>query len=165
MLGKSLLKNQAMKGALAGASRLNPKGGKAKKSLISSLMLTSLIDAFCILVIFLLSNGNNSGQQLDLRGKIQLPQVVHSEAMGMGTVVKFVDGKYFVDDKPVTAQGLPAALYAIEKKGDLIVQADRKVEFVEMNPIILAASHAGFEKFKFVVIQAGSQHQQRMANK
>lgn len=152
MLSKSFLKNQTMHSPLANQTMIKAKNGRGKRSLAMSLMLTSLIDAFSILVIFLLSSGNNTGKELDLH-KVQLPIASHSDSVGMGTIVKITEGRYTINDHPVSQQGLAAALITIKKKEDLIIQADRKIEFNLLNPVILAAQHAGFEKFKFVVLQ------------
>lgn len=153
MLGHSILNNQSMQSPLSAQSAIKPENGKKKRSLLMSLTLTSLIDAFSILVIFLLSSSSNSGQPLDMRGKLQLPASAQSESVGFGTVVKLDMGHYFVNDKEVSLDQLTKALYDITGKDSLIIQADRRAGFSSLSPVILAASHAGFEKFKFAVLQ------------
>ncbi len=162
MLDTSHIKNQIQMSPLGGTSSLRPKGGKGKRPLMFTLTLTSLIDAFSILVIFLLSNYSTSAQPLNLEGKMQLPMASKSTDLAAGTVVKINDGRYYIDDKEVAANDMPRRLYEIKQKigsssdaNSLIIQADRKVEYASLSPIILAGSHAGFEKFSFAVLQGG----------
>ncbi len=156
MLGRSFLKEQSLKGLLSTQSMLRPEKAAKKKSMIFSIMLTSLVDAFCILVIFLLTNATNSGQPLDWKGKYQLPGATQSEALGFGTVVK-IQGSgssltYSVDNKQISIGNLVKELISITNKENLIVQADRGTSYEALNPIILAAAHAGFEHFQFAVL-------------
>jgi biopolymer transport protein ExbD len=166
VLNQGFLKHNRLLGEqLVQQSQLKPKGGKGKRPLLFSLTLTSLIDAFSILVIFLLTNANNTGQPLDFRGRLQLPLSQQSEALGMGAVIKVVEGRYFINNKEVSASEIPRELYQIKQSmvkaeivdssDALIVQADRHLEYASLSPIILAASHAGFEKFKFAVLPNG----------
>ena len=57
----SVLKQTAMNGNLASVSVLNPKGHSRKKNVHADLLLTALIDAFSMLVIFLLMSFSSTG--------------------------------------------------------------------------------------------------------
>jgi biopolymer transport protein ExbD len=163
VLTDGFLKNRSLEGVLVRQSSLKPKGGKGKRALLFTLTLTSLIDAFSILVIFLLTSASNTGQPLDFRGKMQLPLTQVSEELGMGTVVRIESGRYFVNEKELNVSQIPKALYDIKqlavKNSDvndaLIIQADKAIQYAGLSPVILAASHAGFEKFRFAVLPAG----------
>ncbi len=143
---------------LAGTSRIRPEHNKAKKTMIASLMLTSLVDAFSILVIFLLMNFSTS-QDVVNTDKVQLPQASSTSFIQQGVTVRIQDGKFFVEEKPVALGSLLSTLKKLNdgpdaaKKEGIIIVADRKLDYAELSPVILAGSTAGFSKFKFAVIK------------
>ena len=94
MLTSSFLKNQTLMSPLNEASTLKPHSGKGKRPLLFTLTLTSLIDAFSILVIFLLSNYSTSSQPKNLDAKMQLPMASKSADLNIGTVIKVSEGRY-----------------------------------------------------------------------
>ncbi|MGZ3722020.1 MAG: ExbD/TolR family protein [Bdellovibrionales bacterium] len=155
----SPLKQSALGSALAGTSMLRPKnGGGHRRTMIASLMLTSLVDAFSILVIFLIMNhaANNEVVNTD---KVILPQARESELIQQGVVVRVEAGKFMVEDKPVALGNLVAHLKQLNSSIDvtrregLIIVADRQMDYADLSPVILAGSSAGFTKFKFAVIR------------
>jgi biopolymer transport protein ExbD len=165
MLSNSVLKQSRLESPLKSLSRLKPKGSKASKPLVFSLMLTSLVDAFAILLIFLLLNNSDSDPRIQLSKDIRLPEVTQSTNLDYGIIVKIENGRYFVEEKEVATNDLPKFLIQHKdkftqdksnkdhgKKAQLIVQADRGASFQILNPVVLAASHAGFENFKFAVL-------------
>ena len=143
---------------LGGQSRLRPGGGRTRRSTITALMLTSLVDAFSILVIFLIMTYNSSPDSLNT-GKVALPQVGQSEYIQSGVVVRIENNLFMVDEKPVALAQLAETLKALNtgasaaKKDGLILVADRNLDYEAMSPVILAGSNAGFTKFKFAVIR------------
>ena len=154
----SPLSRSSLTSMLAGTSRLRPKGNRTKRTMIASLMLTSLVDAFSILVIFLIMNHSNSQDVVNI-DKLQLPQAQSSSFIQQGVVVRIQDGKFFVDEKPVALGSLLATLKNLNdgadaaKKEGIIIVADRKLDYADLSPVILAGSTAGFSKFKFAVIR------------
>jgi biopolymer transport protein ExbD len=165
MLTNSILKQSQFASPLLGQSKLKPRGFSASKPLVFSLMLTSLIDAFAILLIFLLFNNNGADPRVQITKDIRLPEVVKSSTIDYGIMVRIEKGRYFVEEKEVAANDLPRVLMQhknaftkdpankeAQKKAQLIVQADKKASFEELNPIVLAAAHVGFENFKFAVL-------------
>lgn len=132
---------------------------KGKKNLVAALMLTSLVDAFAILVIFLILN-QSSSLPIDVNGDMQLPAT--KEALMVGdavTVTLTADGSRFeIDKKTVGINGLVATLKAAreakpkESQNALMIMADKEINFADLNPIIVAGSHAGFTHFKFAVV-------------
>lgn len=166
--GVSILENQILKSPLAGTSSLRPGSGKKKRSLAFTLMLTSLIDAFSMLVIFLLMNYSSANREVEIRRGTELPMAESSKAIDEGTVVEISQGKYFVDKQQVSMGHLAEVLSNLKAKIDrtakkagekdqskaaLIIQADRKVDYSVLSPVILAGSRSGFHSFKFAVIQ------------
>jgi biopolymer transport protein ExbD len=157
MLEKTLLQSNVFMGPLRGQSTLRPKGNSFKRSLLFTLTLTSLIDAFVIIVIYLLVNFGNPNQNLKVNGDIQLPQAVQNDQMGEGTMISLNNGHYFIEDKEVAFGDITKKFVEIAQGANfnqnLVIQADKKTDYEILSPIILAGSQAGFHQFKFAVIQ------------
>jgi len=82
------------------------KKGEAKpahsKELALALPLTSLIDAFCIIVIYLLIGTQTTGVESRIPGKITLPNAEHGQAVEKSiATLRIEKGTYFLDEKPV----------------------------------------------------------------
>lgn len=162
MSNSILQKQKPLSGIIASQMVMNPKMGKAKNiGLAFSLNLTALIDAFAILVIFLLSNYNADSQNLDMNAKTQLPTASYSEILNLGTVVKIENGIYNVDDKPNNLNSLVQALIDAktakkdqpsEIQESLIILADRQMDFDILSPVIRAGGQAGYSSYKFAVM-------------
>jgi biopolymer transport protein ExbD len=161
-MAQSILKKQTMRGPLATQGKA---GGVKKPNMVFSLNLTALIDAFSILVIFLLSNYSGDAQNVNLSNKITLPNATQSQILNMGTVVKIEDNKFFVDDKEVRYESLLAKLIESKKskkdetedvQNSLIIQADRQLDFNTLSPVIRAGGSAGFNQYKFAVMPQSS---------
>lgn len=149
--------------SLAKTSILNPEGERHKKSIFSDLLLTALIDAFSILVIFLLMSFSSSGELLTLGKDMELPKAALGLMLERNPVVKVEDGKIFLEEKEVTADGLVAGLLELRKQfqethagvefpGVVTIQADRRVKYDQLNSIVLATGNAGFSDIKFAVL-------------
>lgn len=155
----SPLKQSALGSALGGTSMIRPKGGKHRKTMIASLMLTSLVDAFSILVIFLIMNHSANNEIVNVGDKLALPQAKESGLIQQGVVVRVENGKFLVEDKPVALGSLVATLKQLNssvdvaKREGIIIVADRQLDYADLSPVILAGSQSGFTKFKFAVIR------------
>lgn len=156
----SPLKQTALSSTLGGTSRLRPTAGSGhKRSMVASLMLTSLVDAFSILVIFLIMNHSASNEVVNVGNKVSLPQARESQFIQSGVVVRVEGGQFIVDDQvvPVTQlaahlKGLNSSVEVARREG-LIIVADRALDYADLSPVILAGSQSGFTKFKFAVIR------------
>ena len=163
MLGRSILQTQINRSALKGQSTLKPQGRKGKRSLMATLTLTSLIDAFSILVIYLLVNFSTPTADLRVAKDLEIPAAAQSVTLAPGTVISVSQGHYFINDKEVGAEELASKLVElharlkkdIPEKDDLVIQADKRVDYAALSPVILAGSQAGFHQFKFAVLQGG----------
>jgi biopolymer transport protein ExbD len=118
-------------------------------------MLTSLVDAFSILVIFLIMN-NATSQEAINADKMTLPKAEQSQVIQDGVVIKVNGNRYTVDSKEVSLRDLSQALKAAQgsvdaKKDGLIIVADKKLDYSDLSPVIAVGSQQGFSKFKFVV--------------
>ncbi len=146
--------------ALGGTSMMRPKpGGRTKRNAVAGLMLTSLVDAFSILVIFLIMNHSANNEIVNVGDKIKLPQAMDSQFIQNGVVVRIEGRKLMVEDKEISVGELLPQLKQLNssaevaKREGLIIVADRNMDFADLSPVILAGSQAGFTKFKFAVIR------------
>src|SRR5580692_6265175 len=86
-------------------SSLRPSQGKRRRSTISSLMLTSLVDAFSILVIFLIMNHSASQESLDVdTQRMALPSATDSQLIMEGVTVR-IDGANYLVEKQTISKG------------------------------------------------------------
>ena len=161
MLKESVIAETAKASPLKEASTLNPEGGKRKGGLLAIVMLTSLVDAFSILVIYLLVSSSNSGEMLYISKDMQLPDAVQTNVLERNTLIKIEKGKYFIENQEIKKDSLVSSLIEIrknlEKTGDktkeaITIQADKRASYDLLNSVILASSHAGFSDIKFAVL-------------
>lgn len=166
MLGTKVLGNTVFGSVLGGASVLGSGvATKAKKKGQAGLLLTSLVDSFAILVIFLMMNASTS-YKVELDPQISLPAALSGNPIEKATTLMIKGGRYFLEKKEYDAQQLATAIYQItnQKLADdapealknqvksLIVVADKQMDFSELNPLIKIASSAGITEFKFAIL-------------
>lgn len=160
----STLQTAMMKGPLYSQSSLKPRGKKSLRNLLFVLNLTALIDAFSMLVIFLLSNMGGDQSTVNMSQKIKLPYTQTSDTAAAGAVIRVEGNSYALDDKPVSLSGLTEALVQLKKKTavgpddetlSLVIQADQSASYDQLSPVLKAGGQAGFSKFKFAVLQNG----------
>ncbi|MCB0386550.1 MAG: biopolymer transporter ExbD [Bdellovibrionales bacterium] len=164
MINRSILEDTAMRSPVGAASTLSPKSQSSKSNLVVGVMLTSLVDAFSILVIYLLVSFANSGEVLYLSKDMELPPAGQSEILKRTTLIKLESGKLYIEDKEIEPNALVGALIDIRKElkarhtGEepfepaLTVQADRRVMYKELNQIVHASAQSGFSEVKFAVL-------------
>ncbi|MBC7457647.1 MAG: biopolymer transporter ExbD [Bdellovibrionaceae bacterium] len=145
-------------------SILNPQGAKWKRSLFADLLLTALIDAFSILVIFLLMNFSSTGEILFINKGVELPSATQADILEHNTVVRYDEGKFFIENKEMADQNAMiqelldtrkewATTHPDEEfRGILTIQADKKTKYESLNSIVLAMAHAGFGEIRFAVV-------------
>jgi biopolymer transport protein ExbD len=142
-------------------SQIRPFGNKIKKTIVTTLALTSLVDAFTILVIYLVVN-SSPAEQLDIKDGITLPTASVSADLDSSPVVTFKNNSFYIEDRAVANGDLQAALKALKEKtknlfknkeAAIVVQADEGVDFNLLQPIMVASSYAGISKVKFAVLQ------------
>jgi len=158
----SILYRMKQSSSIASQSRLKEEGKKHKRNLAADLLLTALIDAFSILVIFLLMSFSTS-PELMMGKDMELPKASSGDQLERFPVVRVDTEKIYLEEKAVTADSLVASLLelresfarqnpGVEYPGIVTVQADRRVNYESLNPIVLALSHAGFGEIRFAVL-------------
>lgn len=163
MLKTSLINHTAFQSIIGESSILNPDGEGHKRVVVADLLLTALIDAFSILVIFLLMSFSSTGEILFMGKGMELPKAAQGAVLDRNPVVKVDNGKIFVEDTEVAPNQLTAALLELRTKfketrpneefpAIITVQADKKVKYEVLNSIVLASSQAGISDINFAII-------------
>lgn len=133
------------------------KHSRGVKELAMALPLTSLIDAFSIIVIYLLIGTQSAGVETNVSKKIMLPSAEQGQAVDKEmTVLRIEKGQYFLNDRQVAKASLAQSLAALKKSSEtpieLMIQADINMEYADLDPLVRAGSEAGIEKLRFAVI-------------
>lgn len=162
MLNNSIVRMTSFHSSIAETSVIAPVGDKHSRNIVADLLLTALIDAFSILVIFLLMSFSSTGELLMMGKGMELPKA-SADMLDRNPVVKLDNGKLFLEDKEVTADTLVQALLDLRKNfqetrpGEefpaiLTVQADRRAKYEQLSGIVQASAQAGFGDIKFAVV-------------
>ena len=134
----------------------NSGNQKKHRDLAVALPLTSLIDAFCIIVIYLLIGTQSGGLEVNLPSKIQLPTAEAGQSIEKETsIVRVENGHYFINEQPVTISELGPRLAQLKTQSEemeIMIQGDQKMNYVDLDPILKAGSAAGIQKLKFAVM-------------
>ena len=161
------------------------KFSRGKRSTYAGLMLTSLVDMFTILVIFLLQNFSATGEILFMSKDIRLPDAVHGAEMERAPVIA-------VSPEALTFEGKQILLTTDLSKGDVLnvpeledvlrderrkfeqshagdaknpfrglvhVQADRKIPFKVIKRVMHACNSAGYANINFAALARTQQPQ------
>jgi biopolymer transport protein ExbD len=150
-----------MRSPLEESMRLRPHSRRGKKSIVAGLMLTSLVDAFSIMLLYLLCQNPGNGSTLELQKMERLPVAIKTSALNEGTMIRVEGNQYFLGQEPIEEGALAARLQQkrATEGGDpaLIIQADRDADFAKLTSILRAASVSGYHQFKFAVLQGEGQ--------
>ncbi len=125
------------------------------------LMLTSLVDAFAVIVIYLLVTTQTPGKEMKVDKEISLPQSRNSHMLQPGVNVRVINSKYMINEKEMDLGELLAHLTELnttlkaqgdEKFGNIVIQADKNSDYSKVSPVLAVAAQSGFENIKFAVI-------------
>lgn len=139
---------------------------RAKKDMNSPLLLTALVDAFSILVIFLLVQISGAPNTFEASDPIKLPTASSIDAAQADLeshVANLVvtDHGYILNEKPVSIAQLKSELKQLKadsgKPVRLVIQADNKSDFDMMTPLLAMTAEAGVSKLEFAVEQVDAQ--------
>lgn len=127
------------------------------KELGLALPLTSLIDAFCIIVIYLLIGTQSTGIETKVPGQLQLPTAENAQSVEKETATLRIEkGNYFLNNQAIGRSLLSSKLSQLKKSSteavELLIQADTEMAYADLDPLIKAGAEAGIEKLRFAVI-------------
>ena len=163
---------------IAASKVFSKKFGRGKKVGYASLMLTSLVDMFTIIVIFLLMNFSANGEVLYLSKDIKLPDAYHGAQLERAPVISVsgdsvtFDGKLLLStadlekgdvlNVPELEDALRDEKRRYEQihandpdhpfKGLVNVQADRRIAFKVIKRVMFACNQSGFGNINFAAL-------------
>ena len=135
---------------------------RSLRSVVAPLMLTSLVDAFAVIVIYLLVSTSQAPTEAEIYDDIKLPTARHSQLIEPGVNVRVVGQQYFVGQDTYTPSDLLEKLKKIDseyeqstdaRRGKLVIQADAKASFRAINPLLSIAAQSGFDQIKFATVE------------
>ncbi|AKU93053.1 ExbD/TolR family protein [Vulgatibacter incomptus] len=157
------------------------KFSKGKRNTNLELNLTSMIDIFVLMVVFLIQQFSADGDLLFLTDKIRMPEAAHYEQLDRAPVIQVsqedisVEGALIAQvsdvereelwniqpleeklrDQKKAFEVLRQAGASGEFKGDINIQADKGVPFKIIKKVMYSANQAGYFNINFAVL-AGS---------
>lgn len=156
------------------------KFAKGKHGTNVELNLTSMIDVFVLLVIFLIQQFSADGDLLFMTDKIRMPEAAHFEQIERAPVVQVTAEQITMEGARVAEVGdidrdeywnIPALeeklrdqkkAYEMVRdgsgegfKGDINIQADKSVPFKVIKKVMYSANQAGYFNINFAVIAGG----------
>ncbi len=138
--------------------------GKQKKNLAATVMLTSLVDTFSVLVIYLLVNFSTTGELLYMSKGMELPAAAKAIELERNVVVKVEKDKLYIEEEEIPTAKLVKKLIDVKKNweeyypdteftGAMTIQADRRQTYSLLSHVIQAGGHAGYSDINFAVIR------------
>ena len=122
--------------------------------------LTSLVDCFAIILIYLLVATSFSEFDVQIPDGMKLPKASKAQAFSESTLVEVRNNQYFVSGKSVALRDLAEVFKGLfqnrkdqSKKGSILIQADQEMNYSEINPVVLAGLSAGFDEIQFAVLK------------
>ena len=126
-------------------------------------MLTSLIDAFSILVVYLLMFFSSAGEMTYVHSDIDLPKASAVERLDRHAIIAIKKDGYFAEDKKLVPGKVVSYLVNLKKqlnrsagtaeeKETITIQADKSVPYKNLSPVIQACNQAGFSHINFAVL-------------
>lgn len=155
---------------------LKHRKNRTRRILVAGLMLTSMVDMFSLLVIFLLQSFSNSPEVMALSKGITLPVAVSAAAPIDAPLLTLTSDNFvLIDQKPVgTSKEViddPSRLLkplgelqkqwktshaTAEFKGELHLQADRGLSSVLVSRIINIVNAQGYSSVHLAVVSGGN---------
>lgn len=149
-------------------NRKNKLDDNSRKVAAVSLSLTSMVDMFAILVIFLLSSNSTVQEWVQIQHDIQLPKAKSSDEVKKSTTIQVSkDAVFGEDNQPLidvakVQGGLvvgPIQKYLSkipDKQGYVNIVADARVPFGAMRRIIATVQESGFNNVNLAVMPRGN---------
>jgi biopolymer transport protein ExbD len=154
---------------------------KGKKGTNLDLQLTSMIDVFVLLVIFLIQQFSADGDLLFLTDKIRMPEAANFEQLERAPVIQVSADQISLEGAPVADVSdvlhneylnIPALEEQLRDqkkrfeqlremgasgdfKAEIHIQADKAVQFNVLKRVMFSATQAGYGNINFAVLAGG----------
>jgi biopolymer transport protein ExbD len=158
------------------------KFARGKKNGYAELMLTSLVDMFTIIVIFLIQNFSANGEVLYMSKDIKLPYAVHGTQLERAPVISVSNDAVTFDGKQIAVTDdlgksdvlnvpeLEDALREEKRKYETIhandpehpfrglinIQCDKKIPFKVIKKLMFACNQSQFGNINFAALAKGT---------
>lgn len=150
---------------LGSAMSSQKTAGRSKRDMNTPLLLTALVDAFSILVIFLLVQVSGAPNLFEADDKIKLPKAAAVDLQPDSKDTKVLNlvihrDAYVLDGERLNVSGLRARLVDAGKqakaeqdggKTRLVIQADEQNDFDLLSPVLGITAEAGISTLEFAV--------------
>jgi biopolymer transport protein TolR len=145
------------------AQRKSKNKGKEHKIRMVSLSLTSMVDMFAILVIFLLTNTSTVTQWMEVGHGIELPKAKNSEEPKKAAVLEISNDGLYADKELIVPtnqiSGGPAIIPNLKrwlgskdkKDGFVNIVGDSKIPFGVVRRVVSTCQEAGFGNVNLAV--------------
>ena len=151
---------------VSAGSSFSKKRPLRKGRAVGALMLTSLIDAFSILVVYLLMFFSDTAELTYVNTGIELPKASGIERLDRYFILSVKKEGYFVENRKLDSENLVSYLLDLKKQLNrskinydskehektITIQADKSIAYKELSPLIQACGHVGFSHIKFAVL-------------
>ncbi len=157
--------------------RARLKGANRKKKMTEELTLTSLIDMFSVIILFLIQSFSATGEVMFLNKDIQIPYASHGRILERSPIITITAEKVTVEglaagdnsnledrieeadwNLPLMSEKLIAYKTFFETihngepfPGEVILQADEEVEFLYIKRVMFSLVKIGFNNINLVV--------------
>lgn len=133
-----------------GGGNRRRRGKKAKP--IADINMTPFIDVVLVLLIIFMVSAPmmTSGIPIELPKSAAKPMQDETKPINISVSVK---GEYFVNDKKVSLEELPARLRDVAKKGEeerIYIRADKTVDYGQIMKVMGTVSAAGYKRIGLV---------------
>lgn len=118
---------------------------------VVSLSLTSMVDMFAILVIFLLTNTDTVSQWIEVSQAVQLPKAHHVESPSQGQTITLSTNGLWLGPEKIETERLGARLKEFSKDTMLNVVAHEELPYGDIKKLLSSCQSAGFEKINLAV--------------
>lgn len=135
----------------------NARKGRAKKVLVASLMLTSMVDMFSLLVIFLLQSYSATGELFYMNKNVELPSAIFGKPVEQAlhvaisekevTIDEIVIGKLDEVSKDPSQFVLRVKKFIHEDK-KVNLQADKNLPSTKVSLVMGLLQQAGYQDFR-----------------
>ena len=155
---KTILKNLKKKSVLESQSKFKENGTQNKKVIYKGILLTSLVDVFSILVIYLLVSSGAQQHDIMLKKGIVPPSSVSTDAIKNGLNIYVKNNRYYINDRLIKKNRLKRAIkYSLKKfkKRNIVLISDKKTNFKYLNPILIFSEELKIKNISFALISTG----------
>jgi biopolymer transport protein ExbD len=128
-----------------------------RRILMASLSLTSMVDMFAIMVIFLLANSSTVAQWIEVSHNIELPQAKFADPPPKAATLQIAQGMIYGDTKTLDPIRNWLGRNA-KKEGFINIVAHHRVPYGVIKRVIATCQDAGYKNVNLAVQPRAERH-------